>query len=70
MDKYTTTGTYTPNETDSACRRELKPEELESVSGGTFWDRVFGEDGIGAVAAKTALQPGIGAVAAETALNP
>jgi hypothetical protein len=50
--------TYTPNETDSPYGRGLKPEELENVSGGTFWDRVIAynesHQSIGTVAADTA----------------
>jgi hypothetical protein len=46
------------NETGSAYGRGLKPEELENVSGGTFWDRVIAynesHQAIGTVAADTA----------------
>jgi hypothetical protein len=66
---------YTRNEPDVVSGRELKAEELASVGGGTFWDRVIaGHDathrGIGVVAADAALgSQGIGASAAGVAMG-
>jgi hypothetical protein len=63
------------NEPGSAYGRKLETDELENVSGGTFWEDVeaaydAAHPGIGTVAANAATQPGIGTVVMDTILHP